>query len=288
MNAACESIVYEMKSLRMSELCKGHFYLMQGKDEIGYVILYLGKNTYGRHMCYLCTAALLNYQYPQNYRYPQYTGDSAIITYRNQKCQIPGLIAMVKATFEHPGVKESLITFTGSRTILGEFPYELKVDWKSWYKDSFKDADVADLAPDNGVQGIVKTKDLIPGQIYYKLQYRLPEYFIFLGRGREGSFLWYPVVTRIIGPVNELFEMHRAKVTRSNMRVLPISMLSDDPDNHSPALCADEILETYIKGVDVSKIDCSILNAIEAANKRGYDMHWICLADGELSLEGRN
>lgn len=268
-------ILYGTTSMKISDLEKGHVYLMVEGTDIGRIMLYMGKDTHLKHVFYVCGTALLDYIYvDDNSEAPAFSVENTRVAFRNAQYQLPGLQTVVKNMLGSPGDTRSILSFTRTtKAIIGEFPCEPKTDWKEWYEESFKDKKAPVLITDSNACCFVKAKDLIPGNLYYRLNHGYPDIFIYLGRAMDGSYIWFPVY--------ETEDLKcRPNATKANKQVMPIRMILEDQYNEQKQRVKD-IMNLYGDGVDVSKITQSILNEF-ASGMPSYTWHKLRISNGVL------
>lgn len=268
-------ILYGATPMKLSDLEKGHVYLMVEGTDIGRVMLYLGKDTCLKHVFYVCGTALLDYLYvDDNSTAPTFSVENTRVAFRNADYQLPGLQTVVKNMLRSPGDTRSILSFTRTtKAIIGEFPCEPKIDWEEWYEESFKNKKVPVLLSDSNACNFVKTKDLIPGNLYYRISYGNPNIFAYLGRAMDGSFIWFRIYE-----TNDL--KYYPEATKRRKQAMPIRMILEDQQNRQKR-CVKDIMESYGDVIDVSKITQSILNE-PASGTPSYMWHKLRISNGVL------
>lgn len=213
--------------LKEKDLLPGKVYLI--KD--GRLMLYIGRTVQGEYVFYVFASSYL------------VEDESRMITFGNYRHQIPGLLQIINNCMSNPGNTLSLLVYRTLPKIHGEFTYaNLQDKYAKWYTLSFsnmfsnKTMDIPIIASFSNkpiVTEYVKSKDLIPGHLYYSGQCWRATY-LYVGRKSNKEYVWY-----FIGNERELANyrnmvdllhswMKQIHTTRQIKKVKPLASALND------------------------------------------------------------
>lgn len=194
--------------LKEKDLKCGYLYII--KD--GRLALYLGKTVDNLFCFYICC----------NIRFKNIS--STILSFANYDIQLNALLYMCKELMNHKVFIESIFVLKGLPKIYCEFPFlNFKDTYKTWYSKSKMVLDnlpvLSEITGQKSDSGYVKSKDLVPGTLYYTGECWRSEY-VYLGRTSDKRYVWYFIGNEDIlikTPANLL--LSKAETTKNNKKV---------------------------------------------------------------------
>lgn len=193
--------------LKAKDLVPGLVYVV--KD--GRLLLYLGQATNADYCFYVIASAYLVFDKNSN------------ITFGNYEWQVLGLTKICDLSISHPANKNCILQYKGIPKIHGIFNLvNYTARYKMWYISSFNDINVpniSNITHSNINLGYVRTKDLIPGNLYYTGGCWRSTY-VYLGRTSSKKFVWFYIgneETLLRAQASDL--LMYAEVTKNNKKV---------------------------------------------------------------------
>lgn len=201
---------------------EGHVYI--AKD--GRILLYLGKDSLSRFIFYIFGCAM----------FCNYNNSYSILTISNYEIQVKYLIELCNACMSNNLYKESILVLKGLPRLYVEFSYvDYSKVFKNWYTKNkllLGDLPVLDFSNKNNDTCFVKSKDLVPGNLYYSGSCWRATY-VFLGRTKNNLYAWY-----FVGNTDKVLNatakelMGNIHFTKSNKKVRNLKDAIYDKDAH--------------------------------------------------------